>query len=335
MIYREYYQNYSTALNKGWRWWIGELLEIFNSIKNLKKIDTLHYEAAGKSEIRLKDNANLIRSNSTYNIELKFNDHNILYRKIKLPNAAKKDIDRVINYEFNRYFPLNMDDALLSYKVIQSSSNKESIEVEMWVVNKALVDHYLGQIREMNGFNIRTLSIINSDGLNVIEHDVSRSKRINRREVAPVYSKHAYLAIMVLLPVLLGYSLYKMDIYLESLQKKVTELEKNAQPILEIRDKIWEKEERLQHLINQKAKNPDQAFIWSHITSTLAGHVVLDRMEIRGRRINIQGKARSVERIIKILEADAGFTNVIIDGPVAVAGKDGYETMKISMSINK
>ena len=122
--------------------------------------------------------------------------------------------------------------------------------------------------------------------------------------------------------------------HLENLQEEVTLLEIEAQPIIQTRAKILEKEERLQHLINKKEENPDQAYMWSRIAKTISDEVILARMEINGRKVQLEGKATSVEQIIKILESNTDISDVKIIGSVSTTDNNLYETMKISLTIN-
>ena len=139
----------------------------------------------------------------------------------------------------------------------------------------------------------------------------------------------------MLLLALLSYPVIKLDGLAEDLEQNISLLEKKAKPIIEVRDKIREVEKRFQYLVSKKKQNPDQAYIWSKVTATVSAKAILDRMLINGRVVQLEGKAPSVERLIKTLESDSGISEVKIIGPVTTTNDNLYETMKISMTVNQ
>jgi len=331
---RSYFHSVNAILDKAWHWWVSELDEIFQSLSRIKKSKIIEFEIAKAHGVALKEGENNRNIRGMQNISLKFKDNAVLYRKIKLPVAARKNIDKVVRYEFNKYFPMNVEDALISCDVIQPGIGAESIEVEIWSISKSVVDEHLNKIREQYGSEAKNLQIRNSEDQVLISDDISRSQRNSDEQTGPGSRKAINIMIITLLLALLIYPILKIDMHLKNLQEEVTLLEIEAQPIIQTRAKILEKEERLQHLINKKKENPDQAYMWSRIAKTISDKVILTRMEINGRKVQLEGKATSVEQIIKILESDTNISDVKIIGSVSTTDNNLYETMKISLTIN-
>lgn len=324
-----------SLLNQAIQWWLGELVAILNLFRHFKSDNRLEFEVSNKHGLSLKDQDKLMPAAGLQNIALNFSDNAVLYRKIKLPVAAGKNIEKVVGYEFYKYFPVNFDDAMVSFSITQAGSSTDSLEVEIWAISKTVVDGYLSMIRQQYNIEVRTLTISNSDGIVLISEDVLKTQRSNRNHETAWSRRALNFGIFLLLLALLSYPVIKLDGLAEDLEQNISLLEKKAKPIIEVRDKIREVEKRFQYLVSKKKQNPDQAYIWSKVTATVSAKAILDRMLINGRVVQLEGKAPSVERLIKTLESDSGISEVKIIGPVTTTNDNLYETMKISMTVNQ
>ncbi|MBT3205041.1 MAG: hypothetical protein HOM14_19875 [Gammaproteobacteria bacterium] len=319
----------------GWRWWLDEIVDITSLLIPHKKPNILQFEISPVEGVTFNNSVQYKRLKGLQNIALIFRDNSIQYRKINLPETATRNIDKVVSYEFNKYFPLNADQALIACEVLPSAANKNSIEVEIWAINRNIIDKYLQQIQHKYHINVNKINILNADKKTVIQHDYANSKPAQNNPAKAAINHKLNILIPVLLISVMLYPLHKMDQTLNRVQSDIKRLQQQAQPVIDIRDKIMEQESRLQMLIDKKNEFPDHAYIWSQITRAIYGQAVIDRMEISGTQIKLEGKSPSVERIIKILQQDKVFSNVKIIGSVNSSAKSGQETMKISMTINK
>ena len=230
---------------------------------------------------------------------------------------------------------MNFDEALVSCDIALTGSSNGSLEVETWAIKKVVIDRYLSMIRRQYGIEIRTLTISNSDGTDLISEDVLQTRRnIKNRENAKV-RRALNSTIYLLVLALLSDPMFRMNGLVENLEQEISVLENKAMPILDVRNKVWEVEKRFQYLVSKKQQNPDQAEVWSRITKIVSSKAILDRMAINGRIVKLEGKAPSVERLIKTLESDNRISDVKIIGSVTTTNDNLYETMKISMVVNQ
>ena len=332
---QSYFHRSIAILKNAVNWWLGELAETLRLLDHIKKPNIIEFEVTQKFGVVLKDGESSKNIGGRQNISLKFDDNAILYRKIILPAAARKNVDKVVRYEFNKYFPMNVDDALISCDVIEPDAGAESIEVEIWSISKAVIDRHLNEIRQQYAIDTKNLHIRNSKDQVLISDDISKSRRNSSNLENAGSQKVINIMIMALLLTLLIYPLLKIDMHLQKLQDEVALMEAEAQPIIELREKILQKEERFNYLINKKKENPDQAYIWSRVTKSIADKAILNRMLIKGRNVQLEGQTPSVEQIIKIFEADTEISNVKIIGSVTPTNNNRYETMKISLRIDQ
>jgi hypothetical protein len=329
-------QNSNKTLSDSWKWWTGELSEIFNAFNSSSKNNRLQFNISRENGLERDPGTKNEAAKGLQNLSLKFNDNSIQYRKIKLPEAAARNIDKVVKYEFSKYFPMNFDDSLISSAIVPDTASRESIEVEIWSISKKLIERHLTQIYETYNIEAKKISILNSRDQCVITHDAIHLKGNHSiRKKNSISAKLLNFNLLILLIALLVYPVFKMDLYLQELENGVTLLEQEAKPVLETRNSIREEEARILKLIKIKEENPNQAYIWSRVTAIMADRVTLDKMEINGNDVKLEGKAPSAERIIKILEADKSISNVKIIGSVTPTGSGQEETLNVSMTINE
>lgn len=333
---RSFFQSSNKTLSHGWKWWAGELSDIFQTFNSSSKSNILQFSISKEKGLELESTTKRKSLKGLQNLSLKFNDNSIQYRKIKLPEAAARNIDKVVKYEFSKYFPMNIDDALISSAIVPATANRESIEVEIWSISKKLIEKYLTQIDETYNVEARKINVVTAQGQTVITHDAINLKgNHSRRHKSSISAKLLNFNIAILLIALLVYPVYKMDLYLQELETGVALLEEEAKPVIETRNSIRETEARILQLIKIKQEHPNQAYIWSRVTAIMADRVTLDKLEINGNNVKLEGKAPSAERVIKILEADKSISNVKIIGSVNPTGSGQQETLNVSMTINE
>ncbi len=229
---------------------------------------------------------------------------------------------------------MDADNALISCDVIQPDIGTGSIEVRIWAISKAVVDGHLETLREQYAIEVRNLYLTNGNDEVLIAVDMSKSNRTHDDRKNVISQRTMNVMIGSLLLTLLIYPLVKLDWRLAKLQQEVAALETKAQPVIEIREKILAIEKRFQYLINKKKGNPDQAYLWSRVSKSIFDQAILRRMEITGRKVRLEGRTTSVERMINYFEADSGVSDVKIIGSVSTTEDNQYENMKISLTID-
>jgi len=331
---QSYFRDSVAILGKAWHWWVGELAETLKLLARIRNSNIIDFEVLQSHGLALCNSNGIKNIRGRQNIAIKFDDNAILYRKLRLPTAARKDIDKVVGYEFDKYFPMNADNALVSCDVIEPGSGAESIEVEIRAIANAVVENHLRTLREQYAIEVKNLYLTNSNDEVLITADMSKSNRANDHQKSVVSQRMMNVMIGVLLIALFIYPLLKLDWQLEKLEQEVAALETEAQPIIEIREKILGMEKRFQYLIDKKKKNPDQAYLWSRVSQSISDRAILKRMEINGRKVRLEGRTASVERMIDSFETDSEISEVKIIGSVSTSEDNLYENMKISLTID-
>ena len=325
----------SGTINRALEWWFGELGASLRLLRPARPDRGIEFEISPDDEPVLRRGVKARKARGSKNVLLQLDEKVLLYRKVKLPAAVRRNVDQVIGYEFNKYFPMNAEDALFSSRIVTAGSGATSIEIEIWAVNRRLIDTYLSMIRQNFNLEARKLIVTGSDGRGLIIRDLERERRI----ASGAYNSGLLLAMnltLVLLTVaLVVYPVKRMDAYLEAQQAEIENLERKARPIVETRENIMALNQRFDEMVEVKKQFPGQAEIWSFVTRSIGEAAILDRLQITGNKVQLTGKAKSVEDLIRNLEKIERIDEVKIAGQVTATRDNLFEVLNLILTLKE
>ena len=327
-------RNTIQTLDRALAWWLSELRASAESLFRFAGKPVLELEIDAEAVPRPTDRGATLKGGQR-DIRLKLGDNAFQYRKIKLPHSAQRNVERVIYYEFDKYFPMRAEDALFSCTVVPPSRGATSVEVEIWAIGRGLVDSCVTMIRREYDIGIRKLTLSDSQGRERITRNLERERRLAAGPEIRRRSRMLNLLLAGLASALVIYPVVRMDSYLARQQDEIEILQKRAQPVIELREKVMAMEKRFYDLADEKAEMPMQAYLWSALTRAMTGHAVLDQVSLDGRSIQVQGKARSVEALLRRLESDPLVTEVKIVGAVRASGEPDFEVLNLSLTLKE
>ena len=316
-------------------WWLTELRDMLRQVLLFNRMKPVRLQVTPDDEpVPVGGGSNRI-GRGRRNVLLQLDDNRFLYRKIKLPQAAGKNIERVIGYEFNKYFPMQAENALFSCRVVPAGADSGSVEVEIWAVNRRQIELYLALIRRNLGIEVLTLSLGDSSGQARITHDLEQERRRQTDPGNPRYGRLLNLLLAALVAALLAYPVIKMDAYLATQREAVSRLEKKARPVIEVREKIMALDKRFQALVERKTAYPARADVWSYVTRVVADQATLQRVSIGLNTVHLAGKTPSVERLLRSLEQEARIGEVKIAGQVKSTRDSRFEVLNLNLELRE
>lgn len=322
-------------LNAALGWWLRELRDLARCLLPLSRTKPLQLRVMPGDGLAPADAAQDRITAGRRDVALQLDDGSFLYRKIKLPAAARRNVERVIGYEFNKYFPMQADNALFSCRVMSAPANAGSVEVEIWALDRRRVDLYLSLMRRNFAIEVLTLFITDSEGKTRIERNVEK-ERLRQTSAKSRHYRHVLNgALAGIAMALVVYPVVKMDAYLEAQREEVARLEKKARPIIELREQIMALDKRFLELVDIKQQYPARADVWSYVTRVTNGEAVLEKMSIRADKVHLAGKARSVERLLRSLETEQRIGSVRIVGQVTPTRDDRFEVLNLELELRK
>ena len=316
-------------------WWLTELRDLACRALPLAVTKPVRFKVTLADELApAEPEQNRITAGRRH-VMLQLDDDAFLYRKLKLPAAARKDIEHIIGYEFNKYFPMQVDNALFSCRVMPAPAGASSVEVEIWAIDRRQIDLYLSLIRRDFAIEVLTLFITDSVGRTRIERNVEKERRLQASAGQRKLARTLNGLLAALAVALVAYPLLKMDAYVEAQREEVARLEKKAQPIIELREQIMALDKRFQDLVDRKQAYPARADVWSYVTRVVAEQATLQRLAINGNRVQLTGQTPSVEALLRQLEKEARIREVKISGQVNPTRDNRFEVLNLNLELRE
>ena len=331
------FSDLNVVLNPGylsmwWKWWIGELTWFY------ERIFIFSSKTPAKFTINEEDKLEYINLDGTVKINsnkanIAIPDSHIMAKVIRLPSSARKNFRQIIEYEFDKYFPLKFGDSYFSYRVVKNS-DKNFVDIEVWAVRKNYIDGLIDKVKDSTGFNIKNVEIINQDNSVFIKVSVNTDKDtehvINTKYRIPYFP---YLVILLIVSCMIT-PLVKMESYIQDYELEIQSLEEKAKDLLTKKNKMSLIESGLNNVIISKNKAISITQLWSELTKIISGNGQVNNARFNENKVRLEGKAISVEKIVKLLEEDSRFTNVSIDAPVRRLENGKYESMNITFNLS-
>lgn len=308
-------------------WWLNELVSIYEACTCffVKDASVVTVTSAGALEISNRDNLGRGKA------RIVLPENRIMYREIILPENAAGNIEKILEFEFNKYFPVSVED------VVYASTNRPmgngKTNVQVWAVKREYLEHVLETIEKDNSVVIRQYSLVNTAGYEYMHAKRSRGFITGKTSDNNTYTRMYRFLIPALIILCLSIPVYKMQIYIDETRENISQLEKNAGELLKVKHEMLAIEERLNEIIERKKSTYKITKIWAQLSDALKNQAQVEQITYKDNKINIVGKAQSVERIIKKLEENNMFSKISIDAPVRNIRNTNYESMKISLVI--
>lgn len=91
-----------------------------------------------------------MRASGRDSVRLLLTSDQLLVKRLQLPMAIEENLREAIGFELDRYTPFKADQAYYDARVLRRDTNKESIEVQLGVAPRAVVDPLLATLRRVD-----------------------------------------------------------------------------------------------------------------------------------------------------------------------------------------
>ncbi|MDH5179740.1 MAG: hypothetical protein OEZ39_13740 [Gammaproteobacteria bacterium] len=323
---------YKSAIGSFFTWWLSELQQIFSATLSFGKSEIAEFRLDSAGEVHLAAEFDSGKTNKRL-IKIEIPEINIMQRVIRLPGTAAGEAGRVIEFEFEKYFPIPFKDVMCVHEVLPAADH-DSIEIKIRAIRKSLLAPVLRTIEEQYSLRPVELQITaNGDSFTLRPGNTAAGR------TARVDKNRSNWPVTILLPGLLlpaAYiPLYKLDLYRQQVNAGIGDLTTRVKDTIALRNKILEIEQNLHRVTEEKNNKPQFNRIWSAITEVMTGNGMLSSIRMHGDRVTIEGKAVSVEKVVKALEKNALFYKISIDAPVKSLEQGKFESMLVTFMVKQ
>ena len=255
----------------------------------------------------------------------------ILHKTVTMPAAARRDLERVLEFEIDRETPFNRNEVYWTYTVRRSETTPGSLDVHLVLVPRLLVDGFL---TALNAAGIEPSGIEADSGpASTIVIPFGQRKTQPwfpiERPLMPLAATAAALLVLVFIAPLLvrEWVLFSTDATMASLTG-------SAREAATLRQSVDGAIRAAEFLAAERKKNRSVVAILAAVTDALPDDTYLTSLSVHGGKLTLSGMSSSAADLIGMLANTDGFSSPAFDAPV-VQGDNSLESFTISVTLSE
>ena len=252
----------------------------------------------------------------------------LLSRTIALPAAARENLRQVISFELDRFTPFSAEQVYFDFHLNARGEGSDMLPVEVALVPRKRVDDWLAVLRSA-GIAVDSLSAAGLwDDANLLPPELR--PRLNLKRLAQRMAPAAL--VVVLLATAMALPLWQKREIAISLQSREAALRGKAGKVMELRERVDEEIKALEVIRDQWQAFPPVLDVLQVLTNLLPDNTSLQRMEVKGKTLTINGTSSSASSLIGLLQNSPAFDNPHFLSPVTQ--QRGKEVFNLAANIN-
>lgn len=352
----------NAALPRLWRWWIGELAFLLPAAllswwrrrhnRVLLRVDdgALDVYLQSVAGIRLLGHCGLEQDDGTApgaliaadgeaetaERVLLLNGAPILCRSIVLPTAARENLIPVVGFELDRYTPFKAPKLYYDARLTETLADGARVRCEFAAVPRVYLDTLLTRLATAGIKPDRvdlesddTPAAFSTKGFNLLpEHYRPRSNGLALRLT------QMFAVLLCLLLAALGAVPVSMDDSLvEQLREDLRRATKAAKQVEALREETEQLGKAAAFVLDKKLGQPPLVSVLEDLTTRLPDDGWINAMQIREKRLEMQGQAKTASALIALLEDSPYLRNTTFLAPVTPDAVSKMERFRIGAEI--
>lgn len=257
----------------------------------------------------------------------------VLRTTLQLPLAAEENLREVIAFEMDRHTPFTADMVYYDFSIARRDTDKRTLSVELAYTTRDTADRFLSALGR---FNIRPGVLSSRDtasgepsAFNLLPTDVRKPR------AAPISRLNAALSsgVALLLVVAIASPAMQKAGVAHTLDAQVQDAAATAKHATELRDDVAKLAEGAQILAARRQEKRLVVELIDEISHQLPDHTWIDRLDIAGDSLKLQGRSRSAADLIRIVEASPLLANARFSSPVSQISTLGVDQFHLSADI--
>ncbi len=329
-----------------WHWWREELVSLLPAVfrrqlqysehqlvcsfsgEGVQLIDCRHAQVEhrvditpdGQGELNAVQQAQLdqLRSQGGEQVVIRLPQEQVLALSFPLPLEAESNLDEVLGYELGRHAPFKIEQVYYDYTIKQRGGDERKLWVSVAVVPRNQVETLLSQVR---GWGLLpaavTVAGLEPSPCALGEQNLlPKSERIAGGSSVNLLQKLLLLSALLLLLALAGFPLLMQQLRITELQRQVDVVREDAAGVQSMQREMESLAAEATFVDEKKRQYPEVLDVIANLTQLLPDDTWLERFEMKGERIRIQGMSADASLLIELLENSPLLQKVSFDSPI-------------------
>ena len=342
-----------------WSWWIAELGGILpKSVRAamLPSVERLYLELNGEEVVTRRSTSESSHEISRYplnaatldagqaqeleelvsrsrEVVLCLPSDKVLVKPITLPLVAEENLREVLGFEMDRQTPFNLEQVYYDHILSARNSKTGTLSLELVVTPRLYLDGLITKLGDI-GFQLHQVSICRdnsgqAEAINLLPEQA--------RQHRPDSARYLNLALgVVVLALLLGTValplINKLHV-INTLEARAELVTAKAEVIQRLREEVEQLGEGTRFLVEKKQATPLALEIIDELTRLLPDDTWINRLDIKGQEVEIQGQSASAAALIPLIESSDRLRNPRFRSPVTQLPGSDNERFHLSAEL--
>ncbi|NVK41279.1 MAG: PilN domain-containing protein [Oceanospirillaceae bacterium] len=261
---------------------------------------------------------------------LQVDPRKLLHKSIPLPAVTESRLESVLGFEMDRHTPFKAEDVYFGYRVSRRDVPGQRILVDLYLMPRKRLDGMLEQVRS---FGLAPTAVLPVEArtsaeqktLNLLPREMRGSQGRERQRSL----RNKMVVGGLLLAMLVAFPLYKRAQRVEALEAALAQPRAEAEQAQRVRAEIEALVDGREYLGRRKAEQLPVIFVLDELTRLLPDNTWLNRFEVDGQTVRVQGESGSASSLIALLEDSPMFMSVDFTSPVTINPRSQRERFSI------
>jgi general secretion pathway protein L len=294
--------------------------------RSLQKDDKLEF-------IALQEWLDGLRTNDTEFILLA-PMNKILFKSLTLPASAKDNVREILGFEMDRQTPFTVEQVYFDYLQLDSTTNNEKLQLELFVATKNVIDELLSILKDWQ-IQAQRITIMRDEKLlgqiNFLSEQLQAPAIKNANKFTQVLASCCLLLFIAALYLPLS----SQEQSLVTLEAQVNKSRVQAKELLALTTEKENILSRSRFLVEKRSGRISTIEIVNELTRILPDDTWLNRLVIRDDKIELQGESNTATAIIQIVENSIYFRDVQFRSPVTHNNATNKDKFNVSAQMDK
>jgi general secretion pathway protein L len=258
----------------------------------------------------------------------------VLRRIVSMPPAARENLSQVIGYELDRFTPFKPSALYHDVRILSDGAPGEALRAEFVAVLREELDAALLSLENAGllpeRVDVQSANGVYRDG----GFDLLPVRYRQRRGSMPRTLTAVFAAVLSVSLMAFGALPTWLDNrFLDGLRDEQRRLNQASKTVENLREQAQNLQRAAAFVLDKKIGNPSALAVLQDISQRLPDQAWVASLQIRERRIEMQGQAASASALIALLEASPYLNNTAFLSPVTPDPASGQERFRLGADL--
>ena len=257
----------------------------------------------------------------------------VLVKTMTLPQVAEENLREVLGFEMDRQTPFSLDKVYYDHIISKRDSKTATLTLDLVVTPRPYLDDLLTRLGDI-GLQPHQATICREPDTQAQPINLLPETAKQRRTDTARYLNLSLgvLALMLLLGVIALPVINKMHVIgtLEARAELVTD---KAEVTRRLREQVDQLGADSRYLVEKKQTSPLVLEIINELTRILPDDTWINRLDIKGQEVQIQGQSASAAALIPLIESSDSLRNPRFRSPVTSLPRSNTERFHLSAEL--